>query len=116
MRVVLILSLTLLALAPAACALGDHPPAVPREEHREAKSSLRLIGEALERGEIDEDTATLYRVYSVFDESKIPAHFRGDAPMKDATPVLRDARGRFDALRPETKEALRPYLFPPGTR
>ena len=29
---------------------------------------------------------------------------------------LRDAKSRLDTLRPETQEALRPYLFPRGER
>ncbi len=97
-----------LAVGPA-LGLGRNPQAGP--EAQEARSSLELIAEALERGEIDEDTAVLYRVYSVKDDAKLPARYRGVAPIRDGTPVLRDARGRYEGLRPETREALKPYLF-----
>lgn len=102
----------MLLLATLCCAMGRGPESPPRPVER--KSSLQLIAQALEKGEIDEDAATLYRVYSVFDDSKLPPGYRGTVPVKDGTPVLRDARSRYDSLRPETQEALRPYLFPKG--
>jgi hypothetical protein len=75
-----------------------------------------LIAEARQRGEIDDDAATLYRVYSVVDDSKLPAQYKGTLPLKDGTTVLREARSRYETLRPETQEALKPYLFPRGQR
>lgn len=101
-----------LLLAAPACGLGARP--APPADAQAGKTSLQLIAEARERGEIDEDTAVLYRVYSVVDSSKLPAEYVGTRPMKDGTPVLRDARSRYDTLRPETQRALRPYLFPRG--
>lgn len=101
-----------LLLAAPAFGLGSKPE--PAADAQAGKTSLQLIAEALERGEIDEDTATLYRVYSVVDSSKLPPEYVGTRPMKDGTPVLRAARARYDSLRPETQQALRPYLFPRG--
>ncbi|MHB8767010.1 MAG: hypothetical protein ACYDA8_22075 [Deferrisomatales bacterium] len=104
------LSLALVLLAAQALALGRAPePVAPAPE---PKSSLQLIAEALERGELDQDAAVLYRVYSVKDDAKLPERYRSAAPIRDGTPVLRDARDRYEGLRPETREALRPYLFP----
>ena len=96
-------------VAPAQPGAGDSHVSSP-------KTSLQLIAEARQRGEIDDDAATLYRVYSVVDDSKLPPQYSGSLPMKDGTTVLRDAKSRFEALRPETREALRPYLFPKGER
>jgi hypothetical protein len=96
--------------AATACALG-RPPEAPADQ---AKTSLQLIAEGVEQGKIDQDTATLYRVYAVTDESKLPAQYRGSAPIRDGTTVLREARSQYDQLRPETQKALKPYLFPRG--
>ena len=96
-----------------AAGLGGKPE--PGADTR-ARTSLELITEAVERGELDPDTAVLYRVYAVTDDAKLPARYRGEAPIKDGTPVLRHARSRYDSLRPEIREALRPYLFPKEKR
>ncbi len=96
-----------LALWGAAWAMGTRPGEPPP-----TVTSLELIARAEARGELDPDTAVLYRVYAVLDERKLPPEYRGTAPIKDATPVLRHARSRYDDLRPEIREALRPYLFP----
>ncbi|GAB4261863.1 MAG: hypothetical protein Kow0092_11730 [Deferrisomatales bacterium] len=100
----LVFAAVLFACAPAG-ALGPSPEPPP-------KSSLQLIAEAVDAGRIDEDTATLYRVYAAVAEEKLPAEYRGSVPMRDATPVLREARSRYDRLRPEIQDAVRPYLFP----
>ncbi len=78
------------------------------------RSPLELIAEAREAGTLDPDTAVLYQVYAVKDRDKLPLEFRGERPIRDGTPVLRAARERYDGLRPEIREALRPYLFPEG--
>ncbi len=96
-----------LGLHGTAWAMGGRAGAPPRPA-----TSLDLIARAEERGEIDPDTAVLYRVYAVLDEEKLPVEYRGTAPIKDATPVLRHARSRYGELRPEIREALKPYLFP----
>jgi hypothetical protein len=99
--------------APLGFALGKRGTEPPPQGEIE-KTSLQLVAESLTRGEIDEDTATLYRVYSVVDDSKLPSAYRGTAPIRDGTSVLREARSRYDSLRPETQVKLDPYLFPRG--
>lgn len=101
----------LLALA-AGCTAGSsvEPPRDPQA----GVSSLELIARAAERGEIDSDTATLYRVFAVVGDERLPRRYRGDAPIRDGTSVLRDARSRFDELGAEVQAELEPYLFPRG--
>ncbi len=111
MKIAVLLLPAILLMASPSFPMGRSPKSPAPSE---PKSSLQLIAEALERGDIDEDTATLYRVYSVFDDSKLPAQYKGSAPIKDGTPVIRDARSRYDSLRPEVQEKLKPYLFPKG--
>ena len=62
----------LLLLASVSCSSLCRVPQGSRSAAAEQKSSLQLISGALKSGEIDEDTATLYRVYSVFDEARLP--------------------------------------------
>ena len=95
-------------------ALGRAPQAPP--EASSAKSSLELVGEALDRGDIDEDTATLYRVFAIVGDDRLPMAYRGGKPIRDGTPVMRDARSRYEGLRPDVREAIKPYLFPGSSR
>ncbi len=81
---------------------------------RASATSLELISRAAQHGEIDGDTATLYRVFAVVDDARLPERYRGNAPIRDGTSVLRDARSRFEGLRPEVQAELEPYLFPRG--
>ncbi len=93
-----------------AMAMGSAP------EPRAEATSLDLISRAESAGEIDPDTATLYRVFAVVGDERLPQRFRGNVPIRDGTPVLRKARSRFPRLRPDVQEALRPYLFPKEKR
>ncbi|MDW7709902.1 MAG: hypothetical protein SCH98_05465 [Deferrisomatales bacterium] len=96
----------------AAWGLGSRPngPPAPRSD----KDALQLIAEAVQGGEIDADTAVLYRVYAVMDGAKLPSRFHSTVPLRDGTPILREARSRYPDLRPDVREALDPYLFPGG--
>lgn len=118
MRLPILLALLGVAVWTAgACALGGRPdasPESPGSPPRADKDSVQLIAEALERGEIDADRAVLYRVYAVVGDPQLPPAFRSTVPLRDGTPVLRDARSRYDSLRPEIQSALDPYLFPRG--
>ncbi|MBE0617688.1 MAG: hypothetical protein IH608_07165 [Proteobacteria bacterium] len=105
--------IVVVAWAMMACALGGRPDA-PAQGPRSDKDSVQLIAEAVQRGDIDGDTATLYRVYAVVDDRKLPPEYRSTVPLRDGTPILRDARSRYEALRPEVREKLDPYLFPRG--
>jgi hypothetical protein len=109
--------LLLLCVALVSCrASAQGRPVGGQTPAERGKTSLQLIAEANQRGEIDDDQATLYGVYAVTDGEKLPPRYRGTAPMKDGTSALRSARARFPALRAETQELLRPYLFPAGNR
>lgn len=110
-----ILVLVFAVTAAPALGLGRSPDPIPAA--REVRSSLELIAVALTRGELDEDTAVLYRVYTVVAEDQLPERFRGGGGgPRDGTPILQEARGRYENLRPEIQDALKPYLFPRGSR
>jgi hypothetical protein len=106
----------MLAAASLACAAPNGGAPTAAQSPRPDLDSLQLIAEAARRGEVDADTAVLYRVYAALDVEKLPPEYRGGRPLKDGTPILRDARARYDSLRPEIQAALRPYLFPKEAR
>jgi len=83
----------------------------PRRWLRRTRSSSCRSAPA---GELDEDTATVYRVFAVADDAKLPPQYRGALPIRDGTTILRSARDRYRNLRPETRALLRPYLYPKG--
>jgi hypothetical protein len=78
-----------------------------------APTSDELIDAALERGEIDAETALIYHVFVAFADPRLPARFRGD----DSQPSDRELAGqlaeRFNQLSPQAKATLEPFLIPP---
>lgn len=106
----------MLAAASLACAAPNGGTPTAAQAPRPDVDSLQLIAEAVRDGKLDADTAVLYRVYAALDVEKLPPECRGARPLKDGTPILRDARARYDSLRPEIQTALRPYLFPKEAR
>lgn len=84
------------------------PPAPPVPPTSES-----LIDDALKAGSIDEETALTYRVYSAFDDERLPAQYRGDDTGIVDTMVLFELRQRLDSLSPGTRQALEPFLIPP---
>jgi hypothetical protein len=90
-------------------------------------SPLRMIAEAGEsispdvirqarlRGELDDETALVYRVWAVMDPERLPPKFSGRPRglVKSLTPLFLEVRSRWDELRPQAKAALVPYLLRP---
>ncbi|MCF8111663.1 MAG: Ig-like domain-containing protein [Desulfobacteraceae bacterium] len=76
-------------------------------------SSLQLIEKDQQKGELDIDTAWLYRMQTLFEPGKLPEAYQSDTPIKDAdVPIRRFFRVR-DKLSKQTLEKLRPYLVRP---
>ena len=68
--------------------------------------SLVLIDEARQRGELDVDTALLYKAYTLFAPERLPASYQSDTPAKSGTMVFVEIDRSWDDLRPETRDAL----------
>lgn len=73
-------------------------------------SSVILIAEAYQKGEIDYSTSVLYKVYSIFDPQKLPAEYQSTTPGKSATPILLEVKRNWQSLRPQIQDKLAPYL------
>ena len=79
----------------------------------DAKSSERLIGDAQATGAIDAETALLYRVFSAFDQTRLPAQYRGPIGRNYcATVLMSEVTSQLAALSPSTQAQLKPYLLP----
>jgi len=72
-------------------------------------SSLELIEDAYSRGELDYETALVYKVYSVFAPDRLPAEFQSDTPSRGATLVVAEVMNAWDSLSMETKVLLREF-------
>jgi len=87
-------------------------PETPPLDEPGGPNSLSAIDQALADGEIDEESAILYRVYAAFDDDRLPSELDVGG-LIDAGSVLRDANERFETLSTPAQEALRPYFVPP---
>lgn len=82
-------------------AQGDRPP------------SVVLIQQAYQRGEIDDETALVYQVYTVFAPERLPAEFQSDAPFRSATMIFAEVRRAWPTLSPQTRAILAEFFTPP---
>jgi hypothetical protein len=74
------------------------------------------IDAAVAAGKLDAATATLYRVYALAGDPRLPAEFRG--PLGDASPhgILTAAAESFPALPAAVQRNLFPFFTPPAAR
>lgn len=77
-------------------------------------TSDTLIDQAQARGEIDAETALIYKTFAAFNDPRLPARFRGDDSELFDSPVLVEVDQRFDTLSPQTQALLAPFLLPPS--
>ncbi len=78
-------------------------------------SSFELIDAALQKGEIDAETALEYKVFSSFGDNRLPPIYTGDpaqAPKEGVNMVT--LRSQLSSLSPAAQAALQPFLLPPS--
>ncbi|MBN1224664.1 MAG: hypothetical protein JXB23_15550, partial [Candidatus Aminicenantes bacterium] len=76
-------------------------------------SSLDLIDEDEKKGLLDLDTAWTYRLQRLFEPGRLPEKYKSLTPVKCGTPVMTDFFKIQSRLKPETLDALKPYLVRP---
>ncbi|HET9222867.1 MAG TPA: hypothetical protein VFO07_10205, partial [Roseiflexaceae bacterium] len=76
-------------------------------------SSDELIDAALKRGEIDAETALIYRVFVTFVDPRLPAKYRGDDSRPSDREVIGEVIGRYSQLSPQARATLEPFTIPP---
>lgn len=69
-----------------------------------------LISAALAAGELDEETALLYRVYSLYGDERLPHAYRSTVTETLDGGVMCEVVARWDALSQSTREKLAPFL------
>ena len=72
-----------------------------------------LIERARERGEINAETALIYKVFAVFGDTRLPSRLRGDDRGVMDSNAVAEATQRFETLTPATRQILVPFLIPP---
>jgi hypothetical protein len=78
-----------------------------------AQSSDELIDAAVERGEIDAETALIYHVFVAFGDPRLPARYRGDDSKPSEREIVGQLIERFNQLSPQAKATLEPFTIPP---
>jgi hypothetical protein len=76
-------------------------------------TSADPIDAARKRGEIDTETALVYKVFAAFDDQRLPAQYRGDDSRAFEAPVMGDVSAGWAALKPATRALLAPFFQPP---
>jgi len=77
-------------------------------------TSDQLIDEALERGEIDSETALTYKVFAAFGDARLPAVYQGDDQSLVDSHIVAEVLYRYDSLSAATQAILNPFLIPPA--
>jgi hypothetical protein len=75
-------------------------------------SSFDLIDEALAAGEIDQETALVYRVFATFKDARLPSQFRSDTIPMEGQDLL-EVFSLLPNLSASAQATLEPFLIPP---
>ncbi|MDQ7814679.1 MAG: hypothetical protein RDU25_02680 [Patescibacteria group bacterium] len=83
------------------------------ERYDDRDTGLDLIQKAFDEGKLDYDTALLYKVKFLFNDSTLPReYFTKNAPFEDGS-VFTEMKANWKTLSQETQEALEPYFRRP---
>ncbi len=80
----------------------------------EDKNSVELIDSAVSDGSLDEETAFVYKIYSVFGDKRLPEEYKSLTPHREGTPLIREMNKRWDSFNEDTKALLDPYRKRPN--
>lgn len=86
----------------------------PRVTPNGGPSSEAKIKTAQARGEIDAETALIYRVYASFEDARLPAQYLGDDSDLPPSSALRQAQATWATLSFTTQQTLTHFLLPPS--
>ncbi len=84
----------------------------PQDEYM--PSGIELIDEALENGDIDEETALIYKIFYAFNDDRLPAAYAGGFGTGDfRTSITKKAAYLYESLSPDAQLIIGPFLVPP---
>lgn len=100
--------------SPQATRSGPTPPPTATRP-ADATTSLQRIDEAAAAGTIDGDTATVFKLYAIFGDARLPNEYRGvpDPESGAGESFLREVRARFASMTPALQDAVGPFLVQP---
>ena len=75
----------------------------------EGDNTLQLLDKAVADGELDEETAFVYKIYAVFGDNRLPEDFYVQRPFRNGTSLVREMNRRWDSLSADTKALLEPF-------
>ena len=75
--------------------------------------SDQLIDTALAKGEINQETALVYKVYAQFTDARLPSQYRGKVNLNTDSHIIDQVEAEFPTLSPQAQANLIPYLVPP---
>ena len=76
-------------------------------------NSFELIDLALQKGQIDAETALEYKVFAVFDDPRLPAGYRADEVSPDADLFMYEVVAAYPTLSAAAKAVVEPFFIPP---
>jgi len=78
-------------------------------------TSIELIDQALASGAINAETALVYKVYVMFQDTRLPGQYQGDdSRLSPHSSVMLDMAKKFPSLSKETQGLLAPFIMPPA--
>ena len=77
-------------------------------------TSSYLIAEAVQRGEISEETGLVYQVFAAFGDERLPARYQGDDSQVLDSMIMAEVDQRFEGLSVETQATLAPFRLSPA--
>jgi len=78
-------------------------------------SSEAMIDQALAKGEINAETALIYRVLAAFGDARLPVAYKGDDSGMFETNALNEVNEQFDSLSSTAQDTLAPFLLRPSS-
>jgi len=77
-------------------------------------SAMEAIDAALEAGQLTPPVALLYRVYAVYDDTRLPGQYRGPVTEADGERTMLELTRDFATLPGDVQRQVFPFLLPPG--
>jgi hypothetical protein len=89
-------------------------PLVSKNYSRPTGTSFELIEQALRAGEIDQETALVYKVFATFLDPRLPGQYQGEASLARDTLIMGEVAATWSSLSPATQALLAPFILPPA--
>ncbi|HKX60526.1 MAG TPA: DUF6055 domain-containing protein, partial [Verrucomicrobiae bacterium] len=76
--------------------------------------SAELIDQAVTNGTISSETGTLYKVYALFNDSRLPGQYKGNDTAVTESDALDQALEQWESFSDATRASIYPFFIPPA--